>query len=220
MRLPLTRGIQTVLFDMDGTLILSEDRTEQAVMTLLAAHGVAVDAQSLEPVHGITWEATAEWLVRRWPALQQVDIAAQMQRLFHQSFITDPPPQVPGARVAVQAAAAAHPTGVVTSSERETLDLVCHQLGLDGLLTATFSAQDCAHSKPSPEPYLQAARRLGVDPARCLVFEDSAAGVESALAAGAEVIAVGTESGHEPWIADYRELPEGFFGQARARAGR
>ena len=56
-----------------------------------------------------------------------------------------------------------------------------------------------------------AAQRLGVNPRNCLVFEDSIAGVASARAAGAAVIAVGNATGHDPTISDYRALPNGFF---------
>ena len=110
------------------------------------------------------------------------------------------------------------PTAIVTSSNRETLTRVCDQLQLHGLITATVAAEDCDRSKPDPEPFTLAAQRLGVAPERCLVFEDSAAGVRAATAAGATVIAIGSESGHEPWITDYHDLPEGYFGRVTGSA--
>jgi len=213
------RGIEAVLFDMDGTLLLSEDRTDRAISALLAAtDGVEQggDYADVDPTrfHGITWEATGAWLAERWPALGGVDVAAELQRRFHQTFVEDPPPPVPGAREALAAASAVLPTAIVTSSNRETLALVCDQLALHGLVTATIAAEDCTESKPSPQPFILAAQRLGVAPGRCLVFEDSMAGVEAAHAVGASVIAIGAESGHTPWLVDYHDLPEGFFHQA------
>jgi len=217
MALSPVAGVHAVLFDMDGTLIRSEDRTEQAVASLLCPHGISPDEVALERSHGITWAECAAWLAQRWPSLDPLDAIEALQRHFHASFVAAPPPQVPGARQAVQAAARVMPTGIVTSSNRETLDLVCRQLDLGGLFSATIAAEDYTHSKPSPEPYLLAAERLGVAPGRCLVFEDSAAGIQAGLAAGATVIAVGAPAGQERWIEDFHQLPPEFFTSASGR---
>ncbi len=210
--IPAGRRIDAVLFDMDGTLIRSEDRTDAAVLALLAAHGIDAPADfDLSSFHGVTWAASAPPLVARWPMLAGVDLVASMQGHFHQTFVTDPPLTMPGAVAAVTAASAAVPVAIVTSSNRETLALVCEQLQITGLITARVCAEDCRTSKPSPEPFNVAAARLKVAPEHCLIFEDSVAGVRAGSAAGAAVIAVGTESGHEPWIADFEALPVGFF---------
>jgi len=210
--IPALHGLEAVLFDMDGTLILSEDRCDRAITALLKAHGVSVDpAFDLSRFHGITWETIGVQLAERWPLPGAIDVAAELQRQFHETFVAEPPPRVPGAREAVAAAAAVVPIAIVTSSNRETLILVCDQLDLHGLVSATVAAEDCTESKPSPEPFALAADRLGVDPRRCLVFEDSVAGVQAGEASGAAVIAIGSESGHAPWIPDYRDLPADFF---------
>jgi sugar-phosphatase len=210
--IPAGRRIDAVLFDMDGTLICSEDRTDAAVLALLAEHRIDAPADfDLSTFHGVTWAASVPPLVARWPLLDGVDVAAALQRHFHQTFVTDPPMTMPGALDAVTAASAAVPVAIVTSSNRETLALVCEQLQLTGLVSATVCAEDCRTSKPSPEPFNLAAARLNVAPECCLVFEDSLAGVRAGTAAGAAVIAVGSESGHEPWIDDFEALPAGFF---------
>jgi sugar-phosphatase len=205
-------GIEAVLFDLDGTLVLTEDRTDRAVTALLNAHGVSGEPE-FDPsrFHGVTWEAIGVQLAERWPVLGTIDVAAKLHRLFHETFLADPPTPVPGAPEAVAAAAAVMPTAIVTSSNRETLALVCDQLDLHGLITTTITAEDCTQSKPFPEPFFLAADRLGVAPERCLVFEDSVAGIQAGAAVGATVIAIGAESGHEPWIPDFYDLPEDFF---------
>jgi len=205
------RGVEAVLFDMDGTLVLTEDRTDRAVLRLLAAHGVDPADLDLRRFHGVTWAAIEADLTQRWPVLGAIHVGAALQREFHDSFLSDPPAPVPGACEAVAAAAAVVPTAIVTSSNRETLTQVCDQLQLHALVTVSVAAEDCDRPKPDPEPFALGAQRLGVAPERCLVFEDSAAGVRAATSAGAVVIAIGSESGHEPWIPDYRSLPEDFF---------
>jgi mannitol-1-/sugar-/sorbitol-6-phosphatase len=64
------------------------------------------------------------------------------------------------------------------------------------------TADDVARGKPAPDPYLQAARRLGVDPTSCLVVEDAPAGLESARVAGCATLAVTTTTSPEDLIAD------------------
>ena len=210
--IPAGGRIDAVLFDMDGTLICSEDRTDAAVLALLAEHGIEAPAGfDLSTFHGVTWAASVPPLVARWPVLDGVDVAGALQRHFHQTFVTDPPNSISGAVEALVAASAAVPVAIVTSSNRETLALVCEQLQITAWVSATVCAEDCLESKPSPRPFVLAAQRLGVAPEHCLIFEDSVAGVRAGLAAGASVIAVGPQSGHEPWIADYNALPIGFF---------
>ena len=206
------RRIAAVLFDLDGTLICSEDRTDAAVLRLLADQGIETPSGfDLSDFHGVTWAAIERALLERWPQLHGVDVAGSLQQRFHQTFVSDPPMPIPGALEALAAASSLLPVAVVTSSNRETLALVCEQLQFTGLVAATVCAEDCRESKPSPEPFALAAERLHVAPEHCLIFEDSVAGVRAGTAAGAAVIAVGPESGHTPWIADFEALPADFF---------
>ena len=64
------------------------------------------------------------------------------------------------------------------------------QAGIAGLFEATVSSEEVAHGKPAPDVYLEAARRLGVAPERCVAIEDSANGIRSAKAAGMRVVAI------------------------------
>lgn len=210
--IPDGRRIDAILFDMDGTLIESEDRTDAAVCALLTEHGLVAPANfDLSSFHGVTWAAIARSLVERWSVLDGVDVAAVLQGHFHQTFITDPPRSITGAVAAVTQGAASLPVAIVTSSNRETLALVLEQLQITDIINATVCAEDCSESKPSPEPFVRAAKRLNVMPERCLIFEDSMAGVQAGIAAGAAVIAVGPESGHAPWVRDFNALPTDFF---------
>jgi HAD superfamily hydrolase (TIGR01509 family) len=213
------RRIEAVLFDMDGTLICSEDRTDAAVLALLAEQGIDdLSGFDLSHFHGVTWAAIADALVGRWPVLDGRDVAMSLQRCFHQNLADDPPHPMPGAVKALATAASMLPVAIVTSSNRETMTLVCKQLQITDLVTDTVCAEDCRESKPSPEPFSLAARRLNVAPERCLIFEDSVAGVRAGIAAGAAVIAVGPDSGHAPWITDFEALPVDFFARSKGHA--
>ena len=217
--LPDLRGVRAVLFDMDGTLVDSEGRTDDAVRAVLAKAGGTIDDDGLRALHGLTWTAIGAKLVRRWPTLAgaPAPVVDELQERFHDSLRNDPPAVTPGARWALHAAADRVPIGIVTASNRNALETIGAQLGIAERLSLSVAAEDCPVPKPAPAPYLQAARALRVPPERCLVFEDSGAGLAAARASGATVIAIrrqlapgGCEAA-PPAIADFQALGRDFF---------
>jgi beta-phosphoglucomutase-like phosphatase (HAD superfamily) len=80
------------------------------------------------------------------------------------------------------------PVGLVSASPRRYVQAAVTTFGLH--LDATVTGDDVVHGKPAPDPYLLAAQRLGVAPARCLAVEDSASGIRSAHTAGMTVLAI------------------------------
>jgi HAD superfamily hydrolase (TIGR01509 family) len=100
------------------------------------------------------------------------------------------PPLIPGAVEAVRRVGGRVPLAIASSSNRELIDVVLRASGLARDFDATVSSEEVPRGKPSPDVYLEAARRLGVDPARCGAVEDSHNGIRSAKAAGMRVVAV------------------------------
>ena len=100
------------------------------------------------------------------------------------------PPLIDGAVEAVRLAAARWPLAIASSSNPELIEVVLRAAGLRELFPVTVSSQEVARGKPAPDVYLEAARRLGVEPARCAAVEDSHNGIRSAKAAGMRVVAV------------------------------
>lgn len=90
------------------------------------------------------------------------------------------------------------PMAVASNAERANVDFVLEESGLRPFFRVVLDGWGVRRPKPDPEIYLEAARRLGVEPARCVVFEDSPSGVAAARAAGAQVIGICTT---------YKELP-------------
>jgi HAD superfamily hydrolase (TIGR01509 family) len=99
-------------------------------------------------------------------------------------------PLVDGAGEAVRRMAARWPLGLASSSNRELIDLVLELSGLQECFQATVSSEEVPRGKPAPDVYLEAAKRLGVEPARCTAVEDSAPGIRSARAARMRVVAI------------------------------
>ncbi len=215
-------SFDAVLFDMDGTLIDSEDRTDEVIVALLEAGGIhrsMIDDPMV--FHGTTWEGIAAQLRSIVPSLGERSLAAELQDRFHRSLVATPPPEVPGAWETLRACLRSRPTGIVTSSQRESLEVVLSQAGFDPGDLLTICAEDVRSSKPAPEGYLAAASALGISPGRCLVFEDSPAGLAAARSAGMAAIAIARRRSEAVRrqlaamavrvISDFTELPRDFF---------
>ena len=99
-------------------------------------------------------------------------------------------PLIPGAVDAVRRIAGGWRLGLASSSNREIIDLVLEHAGLTDAFAVTVSSEEVARGKPAPDVYLEAARRLGADPARCVAIEDSSNGLRSAAGAGTAVVAI------------------------------
>jgi HAD superfamily hydrolase (TIGR01509 family) len=112
-----------------------------------------------------------------------------MVSFIHNERYAAGPPWLPGAIEAVQRIAAVSPLGLASSSNRELIDLVLDAGGIAELFQATVSSEEVARGKPSPDVYLEAARRLDIAPSRCVAVEDSGNGISAAHAAGMAVIA-------------------------------
>lgn len=104
------------------------------------------------------------------------------------------------------------PTGVATSAPRANLDLIIGTLNLYDLLESKLASEDVSRHKPDPEVYLKSAFLLGVEPNRCLVFEDSFSGASAGLNAGMKVVGVLSTHTKEElpkcdlYIKDYTEM--------------
>ena len=99
-------------------------------------------------------------------------------------------PLIPGALQAVRRIGADRPLAIASSSNRPLIDLFLELTGTAEAFGATVSSEEVERGKPAPDVYLEAARRLGIDPDRCAAVEDSENGLRSAAAAGMQVIAI------------------------------
>jgi HAD superfamily hydrolase (TIGR01509 family) len=103
-------------------------------------------------------------------------------------------------------------TGIATSAPIENLDLILSKLPLRDKMQSLLASHDVNHHKPHPEVYLKSAQNLGIEPAQCIVFEDSYSGVSAGKAAGAKVVGVlSTYQASElppcdAYIADYKDI--------------
>jgi HAD superfamily hydrolase (TIGR01509 family) len=184
----MTPSVELVIFDCDGVLLDSERLAVKVDVLVLRQLGWPLsEADVIDRFVGRSDEfmqsALEEHLGRKLPA----NWAAPFEPLYRQAFESELAP-VDGVINALDRITI--PTCVASSSSHQKLR---YTLGLVGLYKRfegrIFSASDVANGKPAPDLFLHAAEQMGVEPARCMVVEDSRYGVEAARRAGMRVLA-------------------------------
>ncbi|MEV3926334.1 HAD family hydrolase [Actinomadura coerulea] len=183
-------GPHAVLFDMDGLLIDSESvwlEVESEVMAWLGgewtpAHQERLVGGSLYLAVDYMLELTGADAPREEVGRRMLDGMAER--------LGACVPMMPGAKdLLAELRAAGMTTALVSSSHRRLIEPVLDAVGREHF-ALSVAGDEVARTKPHPEPYLTAAARLGADPARCVVLEDSPNGVAAAEAAGCVTVAV------------------------------
>jgi HAD superfamily hydrolase (TIGR01509 family) len=182
--------ISAVIFDLDGVLVDSEQAWDAARKDVVAANGGAWREGAEHDMLGMSSKEWPVYVVERLGAQltpRQVNdaVVAAMLRDYRERL-----PLLPGAREAVERVARRVPIGLASSSNREVIDLVLERMGVAALFAATVSSEEVGRGKPAPDVYLEAARRMDVDPREAAAVEDSANGIRSAHAAGLRVFAI------------------------------
>jgi len=187
----LVAGIDAVLFDLDGVLVDTEPWWHEVRVAWAASHGRTWTMDDSRLCMGLNSRDWSEVMRERMGvaeapiAIEHVIVEALVAR-----YASQPVPIVPGAPVAATRIAARVPVAIASSAHRAVIRAAIDASGLASVFTTIVSSDDVARGKPAPDVYLEAARRLGVAPARCLVIEDSRNGVLAGRAAGARVILV------------------------------
>jgi HAD superfamily hydrolase (TIGR01509 family) len=186
-------ALAAVIFDLDGVLVDTEPLGFQVVNNLVAEYGLAMSWEEYVPIIGTTisaWDvlirrhelpgSREEWSDRFWEELQRHVDAGQVKAL-------------PGVYEALTAVGLRGlKLGLASSSRRSYVFGILGALGVTATFEAVVCREDVDRGKPDPAPFLEAARRLHVEPANCLAIEDSPAGLAAARAAGMRALAVRT----------------------------
>ena len=179
-----------MVFDLDGVLVQTEELWDEVRARFARERGGRYDAEAQRAMMGMS---SLEWSrfmneelgVPEPPERISAEVVRRMEARYRERL-----PLIDGAREAVERLAARWPLGVASSSNRPLIEAVLELSGLAQFFQATVSSEEVAGGKPAPDVYLEAAARLGVDPARCAAVEDSRSGIRSARAAGMRVIAI------------------------------
>jgi HAD superfamily hydrolase (TIGR01509 family) len=182
---------EAVIFDMDGVIVDSEPYSMQALIDILQAYGIVPTVADLQRSYGRRIRDDLADYFARYGVTGDLDsaIAHKHARYYHLAAGRLKP--FAGAmpllrRLRQQGCRLA----LASSGDRIKVAFGMQALGLDGVFATVVSGDDVTQSKPHPEIYLLAARRLGVAPAACVAIEDAPAGVEAAKRAGMRCLAV------------------------------
>ncbi|MGS2586864.1 HAD family hydrolase [Streptomyces hebeiensis] len=185
---------EALLFDNDGTLVSSQDSVDRCWGLWAKEYGITAEDLARAGLHG---RPAAEIAADLLPAGIVPAALARIEQLEVDDVASVT--VLPGT-ADLLAALPGERWAVVTSATRRLAEA---RLARAGIRPKTvIAADDITRGKPDPEPYLLAARRLGVAPKRCVVFEDAPAGLASAHAAGMRTVALATTHDRSELTAD------------------
>ncbi|MEU5593776.1 HAD family hydrolase [Streptomyces sp. NPDC020298] len=187
---------QALLFDNDGTLVSSLDSVERCWTRWAGEYGITAEEFGRVELHG---RPAVEIVADLLPAGLVPEAVARVEQLEVEDVPDGGVHLLPGTEDLL-ASLPAESWAVVTSATRR---LAQARLDAVGVRPKTLiAADDITSGKPDPEPYLLAARRLGVDPVHCVVFEDAPAGLQAGRAAGMTTVALTTTHQAHELVAD------------------
>ena len=182
--------VEAVVFDLDGVIVDSEQVWDDVRETYTREHGGTYTDRATRDMMGMSSLEWSRYMAEELgvPGTPDEINAAVVERMLER--YGSAPPLIPGAVEAVRRVAAQWPLAIASSSNPELIEVVVRVSGLADVFETAVSSQEVPRGKPAPDVYLEAARRLGIDAARCAAVEDSHNGIRSARAAGMRVVAV------------------------------
>lgn len=183
--------IRAVCFDLDGLMFNTEHVFFDAAGELLARRGHVMSIEVMNVLIGRRPAESFRALVAHLKLADDPDeLLAESREIFH-AMLADRLAPMPGLfELLALIERQRLPKGVATSSPRKYLTDVLSKFQLEPRFSVILTAEDVTYGKPHPEIYLKAAAALGVQPAEMLVMEDSHAGTQAGVAAGAHVVSI------------------------------
>jgi HAD superfamily hydrolase (TIGR01509 family) len=180
-----------VIFDLDGVIVDSEIWWDEVRSAFAEAHGRTWTKADQAAVMGANSRGWSRIMHDRLDLeLDDAEIEREIVDRVVARFARDGAPRIDGAVEAVRRIAASRPVAIASSAHRRVIDAALEATGLAGTFAVVLSSDEVEHGKPAPDVYLEVARRLGADPARALVVEDSKNGVLAGKAAGMTVVLI------------------------------
>ncbi len=188
---PPARRVKAAVFDVDGTLLDTEENYYQADRRLLERRGIPFSREDKRPyIGGGNWDMMTD-LRRRFSLPDSVAALVEEKNALYLEIAAAGTQVFPEmARFLRLVKGLGLPVACASGSSPRVLELVLSTSGLSGQVDAVVSAEEVRRGKPAPDVFVEAARRLGVEPHECLAVEDSAPGVESARRASMLCLAV------------------------------
>lgn len=189
--LPVLKPFAAVVFDMDGTLLDTELVFREIVWEVTRDLGFEMTHEVHGQMVGSSHEATSRMLTEAYGVTFPYEMFdAECRRIMHGRMAKSVPVKAGVPELLRELKARRIPMAVATSSRAPHALTHLGTAGLLDMFQAIITRDDVTHPKPHPEPYLTAARHLGLLPETCLAIEDSHSGVRAAHAAGMQTVMV------------------------------
>lgn len=213
--------VEALIFDMDGTMIHSMPWHAKSWLVFARNHGLQIDVSDLlARTSGRTGAECMRMLFGQNLSDAACETLVHEKEAIYRDLFTDNFAEVAGFNAfATAAAARGLKIAVGTAGDRHNIEFAMSRLKMNPLPLAIVGGDEGFTGKPTPAIFLEAARRIGADPARCIVFEDAPLGIEAARRGGMRAVAVC--STHTPAelagphvvaaVRDYEELAQSRF---------
>lgn len=183
-----------VIFDLDGSLVDSMWMWREIDIEYLGRFGISLPERLQAEIEGMSFSETAVYFKERFAIPDSLEqMKADWNRMAWDKYTYEVPLK-PGIREFLQGCKEHNiKLGIATSNSRELVDNIAKVHGLDEVFDCIMTSCEVAKGKPAPDIYLAVAKRLGVAPEKCLVFEDIIPGIMAGKNAGMQVCAVEDE---------------------------
>lgn len=185
--------IRAIIFDMDGVIIDSEGKQSESLEKILKEHGAEPEYNEAGIIQtvGITARANLKILKDKHSLTPSIEELHDRKNELYKQILEDGVTPMPGLfELFEYLRDKKYRKAIGSSSSKHDIALVVKHLEAEAHFDAFVSGEEVEHSKPAPDIFLEAARRLEIEPQYCVVLEDSPAGVTAGKAAGMKVIAI------------------------------
>lgn len=193
--------IESVIFDLDGTLVDSMWLWHEIDVEFLGQRGLELPETYQKDIEGMSFTETAIYTKELFHLSESVEELKEIWNRMAMEKYANEVPFKPGAEKFLQYCKSRNiPVGIATSNSRELVENIAGVHSLGEYFGCMMTGSDVERGKPAPDIYLAVARELGVKPDRCLVFEDIVPGIQAGKNAGMKVCAV-----EDAYSADQKE---------------
>lgn len=182
---------KAVIFDRDGVLINTEGLVLDSIRYAFKELGYSLQSDDIPYITGKRFDAYKDYIQQKY----NFDLVSyrEIQNNYFYSHINEAQFFKDTIKLIKKLYSQKIPIALTTSAGREGTYLILNKAEITNLFSVIVTKEDCINLKPSPEPYMITARKLGIDPNYCVVLEDTTIGVESAKCAGMLCIAIPNE---------------------------
>ena len=194
-------NIKAVIFDLDGVIVSTDDYHYRAWKAISDEEGIYFDREINERLRGVSrmesLEIILEKATREYSDIEKNSFAERKNSLYRSLLEELTPNDILSGVMNVLETLKQNDIKVAIGSSSKNTEFILSKIGLYDYFDAISDGTQIKNSKPDPEVFLLAAKKLHIQPQNCLVVEDADAGVEAGLAGGMKVLAVGYASGNK-----------------------